>query len=59
MLTLELARRNRDAGVLWMRGDRLLALEAGGGWVVRTVDGAFRDADAEVAYARALLAALE
>lgn len=40
-------------------GDRLLALEAGDGWVVRTVDGRFRDPDPEVAYARALLAALE
>ena len=40
-------------------GDRLLALEAGDGWVVRTVDGSFRDDDAEIAYARALLAAIE
>jgi len=41
-------------------GDRLLALEAGDdGWVARTVDGRFRDPDAEVAYALALLAALE
>lgn len=40
-------------------GDRLLALEAGDAWIVRSVDGAFRHTDAETAYALALLAWLE